>query len=609
MHDVAIFLTRLSLSGILSMAGAGRSPARSIKCLSGKRCAMRIRHLSVRNFRGIRELDWPVPDCNVLCLIGRGDSTKSTILEALRRVFHPQWNLSFDDADFHLCNPANTITIEAVLGDLPDAFCDLERYGHALCGWNAETLARTDDPGDGVEDALRIRLSVADDLEPSWSVIKNDGDEGIPFRATDRAKVAVSLIGGASDRHLTWSRGSILSQLTNTENITSSLAGAARAAKAALEARRAEDLTGFDEVAGTAETTARALGVNVAVSYKAHLDTDAINVRMAGLALHDGDMPLRQLGLGSKRMLTTGLQKQALRSPHITLFDEVEVGLEPHRIARLLKHLKDDDTGQYFLTTHSPVVLRELTVDDLHVVHCDGGRIDVVAAKKPAISDSIQGQIRSGAEAFLAPKIIVCEGATEVGFLRGLDDYWVATEHRESFAYRGIALFDAGTGGKVRAIAENLKAIGYDVAILVDSDAPDEFSDADAQAMRDAGITVTKWGGAFSIEERVFADLPWAGIKASFDVARTIWDDDNRLLDQVRTQHGPGFDRAFAAWGDTPELRTALGKAAKASGWFKRQSWGREWAEAISRHLTDDAIRETDLVLKLTNLRDWIDNV
>ena len=42
-----------------------------------------------------------------------------------------------------------------------------------------------------------------------------------------------------------------------------------------------------------------------------------------------------------------------LREPHITLFDEVELGLEPHRIARLLKHLKDDVTGQYFLTTHS----------------------------------------------------------------------------------------------------------------------------------------------------------------------------------------------------------------------------------------------------------------
>jgi hypothetical protein len=570
---------------------------------------MRIRHLSVRNFRGIRELDWPVPDGTLLCLIGRGDSTKSTILEALRRVFHPQWNLTFDDADFHLCDPAHPITIEVVLGDLPDAFRDLEKYGHALCGWNNQTCARTADPGDGLEDALRVRLTVADDLEPSWSVIKNDDDEGVPFKVTDRAKVSVSLIGAVSDRHLTWSRGSILSQLTESENITSSLAGAARAAKAALEARRAVDLTGFDAVAGAAETTARALGVNVSVSYKAHLDTDAINVRMAGLALHDGDMPLRQLGLGSRRMLTTGLQRQALRSPHITLFDEVEVGLEPHRIARLLRHLKDDDTGQYFLTTHSPVVLRELTVDDLHIVHCAGGQIEVVAANKPAIADSIQGKIRAGAEAFLAPKIVVCEGATEVGFLRGLDDHWFATEGKDSFAYRGVALFDAAGASKIREIAANLKALGYEVAVLADSDEPVQFSDAHAQTLRNAGVAVVKWDDALSIEERVFADLPWEGVVASLNAARAIWNDDARLLDQVQAQYGEGFDRDFTAWAETPQLRTALGKAAKASDWFKRQSWGWEWATAIAGYLADNAIRESDLVRQLISLRGWIDNV
>ena len=570
---------------------------------------MRVRHLSVRNFRGIRSLDWPVPDENALCLIGRGDSTKSTILEALRRVFHPQWNLSFDDADFHLCDTTNSITIEAVLGNLPDAFRDLENYGHCLCGWNSEACARTDDPGDGLEDALRIRLTVTADLEPAWSVIKNDEDEGIPFKPSDRAKVAVSLIGAVSDRHLTWSRGSILSQLTETENITSSLADAARAAKAALELRREHDLTNFDGVARIAEATAVALGVNVAASYRAHLDADAINVRVAGLALHDGDMPLRQLGLGSKRMLTTGLQRQALQKPHITLFDEVELGLEPHRIARLLQHLKKDDTGQYFLATHSPVVLRELTIADLHIVHCDGGNINVVAADQPAIADTIQGKIRHSAEAFLAPKIVVCEGATEVGFLHGLDDYWIESGNKHSFAYRGVALFNANGASKIKEIAKTLKTLGYSVAVLADSDDPNQFSDVHAQGLRNAGITVAKWDDGLSIEERVFNDLPWSGVMSSFYAVRDIWGNDRRVLDQVQTHYGQEFNRNFAEWPDTPELRTALGAAAKASDWFKRQSWGREWAAAISVHLNDDATRDSDLVRKLTDLRGWIDNV
>ncbi len=41
----------------------------------------RIRHLAIRNFRSIKALDWsPAPGIN--CLIGPGDSGKSTILDA-----------------------------------------------------------------------------------------------------------------------------------------------------------------------------------------------------------------------------------------------------------------------------------------------------------------------------------------------------------------------------------------------------------------------------------------------------------------------------------------------------------------------------------------------
>ena len=570
---------------------------------------MQIRNISIRNFRGIRELNWAVPDARLICLIGRGDSTKSTIIESLRRAFFPQWNISFDDADFYCGNPENPINIEVVLGGLTDSFRDLEKYGHMLTGWNEVTQTLAPEPGEGLEDALRIRLIVSDDLEPSWSVIKRDEDDGIPFKASDRAKVAVSLIGAMSDRHLTWSRGSILNQLTESQGITSSLAGAARAAKAALNARRAQDLASFDTVAATAEAASRALGVKVAGTYRSHLDADAINVRMAGLALHDGNIPLRQLGLGSKRMLTIGLQKKTINSKHITLFDEVELGLEPHRIARLLQHLKEDKAGQYFLTTHSPVVLRELTVDDLHVVHYQDGVVNVIAANRPAISDFVQGKIRSGAEAFLAPKIVICEGATEVGFLRGLDEYWTSNKERESFAYRGIAMFDANGAGNISEIAKSIFLLGYDVAVLADSDAPDQFSDEDADELRAKGIEVIKWGGGLSIEERLFADLPWGAVEKSFSLACAISNNTDRILDQIQSQYGQGFDRNFEAWIDGERLRTSLGKAAKISDWFKRQSWGRDWALAVSGYIDGDDIQDSDLVRKLITMRSWVDSV
>jgi len=41
-----------------------------------------IRHLKVQNFRGIHTLDWHV-DGRVICLIGPGDSAKTTVLDAI----------------------------------------------------------------------------------------------------------------------------------------------------------------------------------------------------------------------------------------------------------------------------------------------------------------------------------------------------------------------------------------------------------------------------------------------------------------------------------------------------------------------------------------------
>ena len=566
---------------------------------------MRIRHISIRNFRGIKELDWTLGTNEVFCLIGSGDSKKSTILEAIRRVFHPQWNLQFGEADFYECLETNSISIIATLGDIPEDFRDLRRYGYCLSGWDAKHQKISRDPGDDLEDVLRVCLTVRGDLRPLWTVVKGDEDKGVEFRPKDRSKVAVSLIGTFSDRHLSWARGSILNQLIESEDAPSSLAHAGRAAKSALEEKRASHLVPFDEAAGIAESTARALGVRVADSYKSHLDSDAVNVRVGGLSLHDGDMPLRQLGLGSKRMLMIGMQKEALQSPHITLFDEVEIGLEPHRIARLVSHLKTDSTGQYFLTTHSPTVLRELTVQDLHIVHCVDGAVEVIPADKPGLSDTIQGKIRGGAEAFLASKVIVCEGATEIGFIRGLDEHWIG-EDRPSMAYQGVWRYNASSGKRVRETAEAFKELHYQVAVVVDSDVPGDFSEKDAAALTDKNICVVTWEGELSIEKRIFSDLPWAGVLDCFELASSLNSEPQRVLNQVRSQYGSELDSDTAKWTDSAELRVALGSAAHSSRWFKSVTKGKQWADTVAAHISDLGV-ETDLSAQLVKLRDWID--
>ena len=93
---------------------------------------MKIRRITIRNFRGIKELDWNLPNADIFCLIGKGDSSKSTILEALRYAFYPQWNPTFTDADFYQCKVEKSIVVEVVIGDLTPEFCSNQKYGLAF---------------------------------------------------------------------------------------------------------------------------------------------------------------------------------------------------------------------------------------------------------------------------------------------------------------------------------------------------------------------------------------------------------------------------------------------------------------------------------------------
>lgn len=106
------------------------------------------------------------------------------------------------------------------------------------------------------------------------------------------------------------------------------LANASRTARTSLDADRPATLKNFDAAAIKSQAIAKLLGVPVLDAYKAHLDLASINLKVGGLALHDGEIPLRQLGLGSRRMLQCGIQRAGLEEGHITLFDELEFGLE-----------------------------------------------------------------------------------------------------------------------------------------------------------------------------------------------------------------------------------------------------------------------------------------
>ncbi|WP_038953988.1 MULTISPECIES: AAA family ATPase [Bradyrhizobium] len=99
----------------------------------------------------------------------------------------------------------------------------------------------------------------------------------------------------------------------------------------------------FAETIKEAKLAAQRLGALVSDRLHAMLDVQAMGLSGGGISLHDGDLPLRRLGVGSSRLFTAALQDYARAKASVALIDEIEHGLEPHRISRLLRELKKEN--------------------------------------------------------------------------------------------------------------------------------------------------------------------------------------------------------------------------------------------------------------------------
>jgi hypothetical protein len=105
----------------------------------------RIRVVTIENFRCIKALTW-LPSPGVNCLIGPGDTGKSTILDAIDFCLGAKRNLQFTDAYFHQLNVEEPIRIAVTVGELDDSLSSLDPYGMYLRGFDSETGEVEDEP-------------------------------------------------------------------------------------------------------------------------------------------------------------------------------------------------------------------------------------------------------------------------------------------------------------------------------------------------------------------------------------------------------------------------------------------------------------------------------
>jgi putative ATP-dependent endonuclease of OLD family len=129
-----------------------------------------IRVLEIENFRAIKRLRW-LPGKGVNCLVGSGDSGKSTILDAIDLCLGARRSLVFTDADFHALDFDDPIRIAVTLGDLEDQLLNMEAYGDYHVGFKVADGTILSEPDVNLETALTLQLAVDRDLEPQWTLV------------------------------------------------------------------------------------------------------------------------------------------------------------------------------------------------------------------------------------------------------------------------------------------------------------------------------------------------------------------------------------------------------------------------------------------------------
>jgi len=475
---------------------------------------VRIRHIKIDNFRGIKHADLTFPSMQrLICLIGPGDSTKSTILTAIHYALWPSWNLTISSSDFYECNTEKSISIEVSFDEFPSSFQREQKYGLYLRGsWDSDSDEPTDD-----ECFLTARLEIDGYFEPQWSIVCNRLDSKT-FSTADRQLISPGMIGIDFSQNLNWGQGSALAKYVDPrETIKKNLS------IIEAESRKIGDYSKLDDIVPVINKVADGYGVAIEGKLNNKVSLKSKNVSST-IELFEGNKPFNQRGYGSKKLINLGLQVGNGDRASALLIDEIEIGLEPYRQKNLIHRLKkeSENAGQVIFTTHSTVVLAELRIEQLILVKSFGGitSFQMIANADKDLNSKMQGMLRRIPDAFLTPRILVCEGITEVGFIRSLDE---KLQEKEEYymASRSVSYADGKGGAEALAVADRFSDLGFDVAVLVDNDRPEDNEKKELLLAK--GIQVFSWDEGRCIETALLPLLSKGSIEQLL-----LWDSEKK---------------------------------------------------------------------------------
>jgi hypothetical protein len=246
-----------------------------------------------------------------------------------------------------------------------------------------------------------------------------------------------------------------------------------------------------------------------------------------------------------------------------------------------------------------------LDVSKLRIVRSTNGKTTIIP-----IPASLQSVARSQSLAFLARKVVVCEGKTEEAVVRSLESIWAERHQQNSFALLGVVPVDGG-GSNAQAAADGLCSLAFKTALFCDTDVASTPSSAELTAK---GVSVFEWEGKMSIEERIAQDLPLTDLQKLLMLVFETKDDDGKrsllqsLADRAKKPEaanvGPNLQLWLQGGLSEPDLRLAFGKCSKADGWFKNLNDGQLLGKVIGETLP--TIPNSSLAKTINSLEAWI---
>jgi putative ATP-dependent endonuclease of OLD family len=457
---------------------------------------MKISHLSIENFRGVRTASLFFSDHAVL--IGDNNTGKSTVLEALDLVlgpdrlsrqspidehdfFHGKYQGEADDESEERC-----IRITAVIAGLSEE--QRVHFQNYVEWWNPESLSFYDEPDPAGLDrsasaeCLRVTFvgkynSEEDDFEGKTFFTRTIEEDETPqlFTKPDKQKCGFLYLRSirTGTRALSLERGSLLDIILRLKEIRPKMWEGTLSQLSGLDVASDPDLG----ISGILEGIEAALKKYVPREWgvKPHLRVSSLTRRhlreviTAFIATGEGShsAPFYRQGTGTISMLLLAMLSQIAEDKQNVIFamEEPETAIPPYAQKRIVHEVRNL-SAQSLFTSHSPYVLEEFHLHETSVLTRDGsGQLTQAAIRLP---DSVKHkryrqEFRTRfCEALLARRVVVAEGATEAVCLpaaaRRLSE--LRPDTYSSLEALGLSIIDAGADNAIIDIAKLYNSLG-----------------------------------------------------------------------------------------------------------------------------------------------------